>query len=145
MKKETTAENRANPLTTYVSDEEVKMVKKWTALTKSKSISAFLRKTLYMSGCCVVRIRLDNPVLSQISDELHQYNIYQIKMIEALLDHNEVDMEDIDAIKEKMDTLNRLIEKVHKIAMIERNAQREKAERYLRDWVDHLLGISKEQ
>lgn len=145
MEKTVENENRSIPLTTYISGEEARTVKKWITLTNSKSISAFLRKTLYMSGCCIVRIRLDNPILSKISDELHLFNIYLIQLIEVLLNCNEVDMDDIDAIKQKMDDLNILIEKIHKIAMIERNFQREKAERYLKDWVDNLLGISKKE
>lgn len=136
------SEKRTNALTVYLNDDEVYMIKKWKENARSKSISDFLRNAMYMVGCCQIQIRTDNRDIQQIPDALNLFCHCVLTTIDELLKHDEVEMEDIEHIRLKMDKIYDTVQACYSMLLAERNDQRQKAEKYLTEWVNNILGIS---
>lgn len=137
-----TSEVKKHPMTVYLNEDEAYMVGKWKEYTNSKSTSEFLRKTLYLTGCCGIRLRIENPEATSIAEELHLFNLYLITAIDEILKHDEVNIEDIEYLRRRMDSLYDIISKCYRVILAERIGNGKKIERYLLDWADNLAGIT---
>lgn len=136
-------EKKTIPIITYLTEEEAATVRLWKKLTNSKSMSAFIRKALYMVGYCNVSLRLDNNDLHELAETLNVFTMCFVSATSELLKRNEIDVEDIENLNRKMDEIYSVAKKCYSVILAERHANRQNVERYLVDRVDDLLGISK--
>lgn len=145
MKKKVTSEKRTTALTVLLTEKEAETVRKWAKYTRSKSVSAFIRKCLYMVGCLQINIRLDNNDVRQLSEALNNFCLCLTTYAGELLKRDDIEVEDIDLIYKKMDEVYDAAVKCRTLIFTERHMQRRKAERYIIDWADNLLGLTKER
>lgn len=137
-------EKHPNALVVYLSDVEAKIVRKWAAATKSKSVSSFLRNSLYMIGCCNVRLRVAHDDLNKLTQELELFNQYMINLLVALAERTEVEMEDVAEIQRKMDEIKAVVMESHEAILAGRREHESQVDRYLEELVEEILDIDKD-
>lgn len=142
MKKDKINESKTVAMTVYLTEEEASKVQKWREYTRSKSMSEFLRKALYMVGFLQLRLWPDNSDLQSLHDTLNVFYMCFSTTVGELLKCNEIEVDDVAVLTQKMDEICDTVNRYYKMMLTERHIQRNQAERYLIDRMDELLGIS---
>lgn len=145
MKKKAASEKRTTALTVLLTEKEAETVRRWTKITHSKSMSEFLRKALHMVGFLQIQIWPENCDIQQLSEALNNFCLCLATYAGELLKRDEIEVEDIDLIYKKMDEIYDAVVRCRTLVLTERHMQRRKVERYIIDWADNLLGLTKER
>lgn len=136
-------EKKTATLTVHLTAQEAETVKKWAEYTGSPSVSAFIRQALSMVGCGRVKIEAKTDDLHEVAEALNMYNLHSGMLIEALLNHGDTQMKDIEELRNRMDEIYDAVNRCLVISTTERSVQRKKAERYIIHKIDEIFGITK--
>lgn len=130
-------------LTVHLSEEGAEAVKKWAKYTGCSSTSAFIRQALSMTGCGRAQVVAKTDDLQEVSEALNMYNLHSGMLIDALLNHGEIQMKDIEELRRRMDEIYDAVQKCDVISTTERCIQRKNAERYIIHKIDDIFGITR--
>lgn len=143
MQEKPKEEKKTATLTVHLTAKEAETVKQWVEYTRSPSVSAFVRQALSMVGYGRVIIEAKTDDLHEVAEALNMYNLHSGMLIEALLNHGDTQMKDIEELRNRMDKIYDAVNRCLVISTTERSVQRKKAERYIIHKIDEIFGITR--